>query len=330
VEHILIKLGVVGAGSIVPTHLQSARLSGFEPVVICGKKNSLRANLLASQNQGLSYAADLSDLLKYDLDALLIATSPEDTIQVINDCLGKKIPIIVEKPVGISTEAFKQLKEKYYSEITVAFNRRFYSAVQAFKSDLKVSSNGLIQINIPELSWISSPTKAQQEKMLIENAVHIFDLMHYLFGEILLTDIQKLDLDSGSNFQVATFKTRNGSVGSISLGFGAPNNLAITFWTNGKVLELLPIEKFARYTDLEIEKPSELNAIKTYKKKDDSNWKISSFDLSGKPGFVSQYQAFAAGIRENRRDPISANIWDSIRAIKLAENFSLLGDRKKN
>ena len=242
----MIRLGIVGAGSIIPAHLQAASLSGFVPVAICGKENSERAKMLSKENTELKYTKNVESLLDVELDALLIATTPDATIPIIKKCLSKRVPILVEKPVGISLEDFSSLDEVLYSDIMVAFNRRFYSAVQQFKSILQNSEAGLIQINIPELSWIKSPSKEQQVKMLFENSVHMFDLVNFLFEGVSISEVARLNSRDESNFQIASIRTRNGSIGTISLGFGTPDNLSIKVWTNGEVLELFPIEKFSR------------------------------------------------------------------------------------
>lgn len=317
----MMRLGIVGAGSIIPSHLQAAKLNDFIPVAICGKENSERARNLSNENAELKFTKNLDSLLEVELDALLIATTPDATIPLIKKCLIKGVPILVEKPVGISLEDFSSLNEIFYSEIMVAFNRRFYSSVKEFKSILQNSEAGLIQINIPELSWIKSPSEEQQKKMLFENSVHMFDLVNYLFEEVSISEVARLDSRAKSNYQIASIRTRNGSVGTISLGFGVPDNLSVKVWTNGEVLELLPIEKFSRFTELVIEKKSNPKDIKIYKKKDTSDWRISEFDTVAKPGFMKQYSAFADKVRGNSADKVSANIWDAIRAIELANSF---------
>jgi predicted dehydrogenase len=317
----MMRLGIVGAGSIIPSHLQAAKLNDFVPVAICGKENSERAMNLSKENPELKFKKNLDSLLEVELDALLIATTPDATIPLIKKCLIKSIPILVEKPVGISLEDFSSLDEIVYSEIMVAFNRRFYSSVEEFKSILQNSEAGLIQINIPELSWIKSPSEEQQKKMLFENSVHMFDLVNYLFEEVSISEVARLDSRAKSNYQIANIRTRNGSIGTISLGFGAPDNLSVKVWTNGEVLELLPIEKFSRFTELVIEKQTDPKNIKIYKKKDTSDWRISEFDVVAKPGFMKQYSAFANKVRGYSADKTAANIWDAIRAIEMANSF---------
>ncbi len=318
----MMRLGIIGAGSIIPSHLQAAKLNGFVPVAICGKENSERAQTLSNQYAELNFRKNVDSLLDVKLDALLIATTPDATIPLIKKCLSKGIPILVEKPVGIALENFRSLDEIVYSEIMVAFNRRFYSSVQEFKSILQNAEPGLIQINIPELSWIKSPSEEQQRKMLFENSVHMFDLVNYLFNEVAISEVARLDTRAKSNFQIANIRTGNGSIGTISLGFGAPDNLSIKIWTKGEVLELLPIEKFSRYTEFEIERQAGPENFKVYRKKDTSNWRISDLDMTAKPGFSKQYSALANKVRGDSLDKNAANIWDAIKAIEMANRFS--------
>ena len=86
-EYLLIRLGIVGAGAIVQSHIDAAKLSGFDPVAICGRMGSPRAAKIAQQNKGLVAVADLNALLKSKLDAILIAVSTGETIEVLEKCL---------------------------------------------------------------------------------------------------------------------------------------------------------------------------------------------------------------------------------------------------
>lgn len=316
------RLGIIGAGSIVPAHIRAAKIAGFSTVAICGKDYSERAMQLAKQTTGLSFFPNIEKLLEVDLDALLIAVTPESTISCLIQCLSKDIPILVEKPVATSTSAFDLIEEEYYSKILVGFNRRHYSSTQRYKSELEKTDCGLIQVNIPELSWKRFSEPALQQKMLCENSVHMFDLIQYLFGRLDELNILAIEKCFQSRFRVVNFKTQLGFIGTLSIGFGVPDNLSIKSWSHGEVMELNPIESFQKFTEIHIEREQSQDAIKKYVKIDSSDWKIEKNDLIAKPGFVNQYLDFAKRIRNESNDDVSANIWDAKSAIAIAEQLA--------
>ena len=81
----MIRLGIVGAGRIVQSHIDAAKLSGFSPIAICGREGSLKATKVAKANHGLLAVESLSELLQLELDAILIAVSTKDAASVLEE-----------------------------------------------------------------------------------------------------------------------------------------------------------------------------------------------------------------------------------------------------
>jgi predicted dehydrogenase len=321
VEYILIRLGIVGAGSIVQSHIDAAKLSGFSPIAICGRKGSIRATKLAETNHGLLAVASLSELLQLELDAILIAVSTEDAVGVLEKCIESNLPILIEKPISSDPEILKRLNGLASKQVRVGYNRRFYSSVSKLKEEL-IDQTGLVQVIIPELSIAKNSNAVERISAVLENSVHILDLLGYLFGEVNI--VQKNVIKSRDNFDCINAQVKLGDhfIGSVNIVFEASENSSIKCWIQGKSLELMPIENFKKSTKMKLVLPSATFPVKRYEKVFDA-WEISHDDKIAKPGFLGQYNDFKTFISGAPSDKL-ATLQDALNVVKLA--CSLLDD----
>jgi predicted dehydrogenase len=254
-------------------------------------------------------------------DAVVIAVNPVHSLDILIECLGLGLPTLIEKPVSTSSSAFAKLRKMDTSRVIVGYNRRHYSSVERFKEELENYSSGLIQIQIPELSWNKDPSSPQRCAALLENSVHIFDLANYLFGTIRLRDVSKNYGEKNPGFSVASFETDSGFIGSVSIGFGVPDNTYIKFWTDGVSFELKPIEHFNKVEELRREVSKNFQNITRYLPIPLNNWSQSHSDLIAKPGFLRQYEEFHSLVAHNVKPTRSATISDAKLALEVAEKF---------
>lgn len=320
-EYLLIRLGIVGAGTIVQSHIDAARLSGFAPVAICGRMGSPRAAKIAQQNKGLVAVSDLNDLLKSKLDAILIAVSIGETIDVLEKCLVGRLPILVEKPVSTDERILQKLYHRWGDQVLVGYNRRHYSSTKKFRETLAIKEKGLIGVNISELSLASQITKEERRQAILTNSVHILDLMNYLFGDIRLLNTIKSPKSTRLHFLTWQFESSKGYCGNINLLFGTPENQSVTQWSKSFFQELRPIEMYSSSDSMHMIPPTKNNPVKSYKKILQP-WLMSEVDLKVKPGFLGEYSEFrelCLGKKMDKR--ISANLQDAANAVKIAHKI---------
>jgi len=229
--------------------------------------------------------------------------------------------VLIEKPASTSSKSFSKLIAMDTSGVIVGYNRRHYSSVEQFKGELEKYRSGLVNIQIPELSWSKHPSYPQRRAALLENSVHIFDLANYLFGGIRIRDISKNHDEKSLGFSVASFETDSGFNGSVSIGFGVPDNSYIKFWTDGTSLELKPIEHFNKVGELRREVSKDFIQSTRYLPISEYNWNQSQSDLIAKPGFLRQYEEFYSLVAFNIKPNRSANINDAKLALEIAEKF---------
>lgn len=313
------RLGIIGAGSIVRPHIEAAYQAGLMPVSICGKSFSSKAEQIAREFSDMQFCETLDSLLETDIDAILIAVPPEESLAVLKNAISRGIPILIEKPVALTSTFLRELSNIDSSKVIVGFNRRHYSSVAAFKSKALKLKEGLIKIDLPELSWMSNSDENQRRQMLIENSIHVLDLINFIFGSIEPSNVIKVCDSHGTKYAILTFKTILGFVGSINLAYGTPENISMKVWGEGLNLELSPLEIYTEYNRILPISPSFEIPFKRYVKQSSENWKIGMKDLKCKPGFIEQFLELKKLITGDSDHLISARLEDAEKALLIAE-----------
>lgn len=311
----MIKLGLVGAGSIVQSHIDAAVMTNFIPKVICGRKDSVRAKQVCLNNPGLTYARNLEDLLEHEIDALVIALPADIELKVLEKCIEKNIPILIEKPVSLDSSVLKHLVNMSSNKVRVAYNRRFYSSVRSFRSAIS-NDPGFVQITVPELSTTRNSELHAKKKAILENSVHIFDLLSFTFGKITLANIRPVFVTGTPIAVISEISFASGSSGHMSILFNIPENHSIKYWGKSQNLELCPIEIYKNCSTLILHPPEKNYPVKTYVK-DIVAWNVSKEDQILKPGFFEQYSDFYRFIVEDNFESDLANLDDALCALQI-------------
>jgi predicted dehydrogenase len=309
------KIGIIGAGNIARHHLAAAKASGWELQAICGLPNSARAKSLGDEFQVKEICQDINQLLNSKLDAVLVCSSTESQIAILDSLKDIDLPILVEKPVALSSNSIINLHPRLKSKTMVGFNRRFISSIQEMKVNMNISQAVYFFCNIPELSWEIQSNEEKRKEFILENTIHIFDLLNYLFGEAKEI-IHKGKSNSQVNEKIIHFSTVKGHSGLISITFGIPDNPSITAHLPGKRLTLLPLEIFREFQGMEMKRIGNVN--KTYRPIETTTWHPQNFDTVYKAGFVKQMQEFRKFI-DGSPLTIGANLTDAYKALKFAE-----------
>lgn len=316
---------MIGAGQIARSHIDAAIRAGFHVAAICGRPNSSRAKEISLSYPNLEYFIDVDHLMECQLDALTIAVSVDETADLLRKVLKKNVPILVEKPVTTKIEEIRNLEILGCDKVLVGFNRRHYGSVINFRQELRSLSSGSILFQIPELSWEKSSTPDTRRANFLENAIHMLDLLQFLFGHIEISESVAVENHEFLNYSITPFRTTSHDIGVIFLGFNTPDNYCVKYWNAGICMELLPIENFAKYESI-IKKRNE-NQSKEYIRLGENEWLQDSDDLLFKPGFVSQYMELLQLVNTGSFSGNSARIFDARRALELGHKILEKGYR---
>ncbi len=287
------KLGIIGAGSIVPFHLKALKEVGFEPYAISATKNSPHINQVANQFKIKNAYDNHLRLFESGIEALLIASSSPALEEIFYDSLNYDFPTLIEKPLFLnSTKLDKETLFKSRNYV-VGYNRRFYSSTEKMRHFIENSGVGSFSFRIPEISWKSSSESTEKIHALKNNTVHSLDLVNYLFNKENKTN--KFSINSNNNsdkYLLLDFEDSRFN-GQIQITFNSPAGYLLNAFIEGKYAQLQPLEIFTEYEAIEVVEPDDESPIRRYLPVEKPDYEgIGTFDLRYKPGFYAQAKEF--------------------------------------
>ena len=312
-------MAVIGAGSIIPFHLDALENLGFSFTSMIYKENVSNANQLKSRFGIQHISNKIQELENKKFDCILLASSVESLGPLLKELLVYKVPILVEKPVSLSLELFGSISNEAESLIQVAYNRRFYSSVREFKMRLHDIPQYSFDIRLPENSWNESMKLEAFIKNLKVNTVHGIDLLFYIFGEDLEIKYHSSSFVRNRGGLITCFLANTKSSGLLSISNGVPENYQVSARGWGARIELKPLELFKSYSGIEVREPSLDSPIRQYTPRANTSWQISQPDVKYKAGFFEQAKAFKAFV-ETKEFPLeAARISDARRCVEFCE-----------
>jgi predicted dehydrogenase len=308
----VIRLGVIGTGSIVARHLDV--LETFEEAAvttICGRRLEPRQTL-AERYHIPDQVDHFRDLLRDDrIDAVLVLVAPDAMAAVAEAALETGRPTFLEKPPGLSVRAASDLAEaavRCHALNMVGLNRRFYSSVAAAKSTIAAAGSlqGL-RVEAPEDlagARAAGRSEALLSKWIYANSLHAIDLVRHLGGAIRSGHVVRgcgrpLDMTSIA----ATFSLDGGAVAEYVAHWGSPGPWSVTMYGEGVTAVLSPLEE----------------AIAMDRSRATITLPIDDVDRRFKPGFYRQMRAFVEMVRSGEPPPSpAADLGDALASMQLA------------
>ena len=174
-----VRIGIIGTGSIArAAHFPA--LMGMEDVEIAGVLGSSREKSeAAARHYGVPCGAgNLEELLRLDLDAVVLLTPKTVRRQYLEPLMEAKVDMLVEKPLASTLQECEKLAEasaKSGQIVMVAFNRRYSP----------VNRQGIAAFGgrRPHLMVASKSREYKEYRGTLENAIHMVDMMRYVMGE---------------------------------------------------------------------------------------------------------------------------------------------------
>ena len=286
------KIGIIGAGKIVPFHIDALRESGFIVSAISATPGSKNVRILAREFKIPRVFDDTLQLVHSDIDGILIAVSQESLLSVLEDALPSNKKILIEKPVFLDANK-SVMDHRFIDNVMVAYNRRFYATVELLQNRISNSQYGSFHFYIPELSSSPNPSKKSILNTLRGNTVHYFDLINFIFKS---KERRIQILDTGSvfeHFHKLVFIDCGNVKGILHITFGSPGNYRLEF-QNGSILSSLsPIETYREFDSMIVQEPDAKNPTRRYTPVNSAYcFSPISEDNRFKPGFLAQSNEF--------------------------------------
>ena len=185
-----LRIGLLGCGGMMGGHARG--IERMDDVVVTAVADPIeeRRNAMAARfgAKGIyAYPADLYENEK-DLDAVVIAVPPAEHKGIEEGAIERKLHFKVEKPMTLDPEQAARIAagaEKAGLVTAVGFQDRYMDITDCMKEELAKTEVGLIHATwaggVPGVPWWRK--KSTCGGQLLEQTIHLVDLVRYLFGE---------------------------------------------------------------------------------------------------------------------------------------------------
>jgi predicted dehydrogenase len=311
---------MIGTSAIARSHLEALKSIGVLCVGISGRINLANLERLALEfDIPRTFTSWEKALSETEFDSLVVCTPPDVSFEILNHISGSGTACLVEKPLLRSEMQLNRLGELELEKTFVAFNRRHYDTVAELKRQITREPKGelIVEIHESDIEGVSSRIGT-----LINNSIHILDLILYLTGS-RFADIQISDFSS-TNLGVRVQMIANVTPVSLSIKFGIPANTSVIYDTPGTRYLLRPIEQLTKFNSFDIDEPTPTSSIRKYL----PSWKGSEHQITNeptlhlKPGFLNQATEFKNFLDKNLVGSAMTSMDDASQTLQLA--FSLV------
>ena len=308
------KVVIIGVSRIVDFHIRALREVGLEPIAIASSNpNSSTIENFSKVNNILKYYTCWKKMLGDEsYDGIVIASRIESTIEILSESMRYDVPILVEKPVGFSSDSLKKLVETGHDKILVGYNRRFYKTVKYVKEFVKEKESVLASITTPEIPTI---------RKFFDNTSHSINLLQFVFGEIKLEFSRKIISENGVKGIVAVFTSNQNNVIQFTGNWGASDNFSLITYFGKKKLELRPFEELNIFEEMDIIEPTAESPIRKYIPKKIKSIKLEEVDARIKPGFFQQAREFLEMVTTNSPPKTGCSLLEAHRTLKICEEL---------
>jgi UDP-N-acetyl-2-amino-2-deoxyglucuronate dehydrogenase len=183
-----IRIGIIGAGVIGPTHIQTLREfpDRCEVTAICDVKSELVEDRV--KNFNVKGYGDYGKMIAEEkLNAVVLCTPPATHEKLAVDVLKRGVNVLCEKPLAMTAAEGRRIADaadKSGLLFQVAFCHRFEFAVDKIKKAIVSGEFGPVTTfrNVFSNSAGYRPTRGGN---LLDNGSHAVDNMRYLLGDPL-------------------------------------------------------------------------------------------------------------------------------------------------
>lgn len=190
-----LRVGILGCGSFAHRHAQNlAALPNEAELVAFCDRNEWKARAYAEQytgGEGAVFTDHLTMLDRGNLDLLIVVLPPYGHTDEVEQAAARGVHLLVEKPIALTSEQgwrMVEAAEQAGIKTQVGFMFRFGAAVEQLKALIdsgEAGRPGLMSAryfcNALHADWWRVREKSGGQ--LVEQAIHLFDLLRYLLGD---------------------------------------------------------------------------------------------------------------------------------------------------
>jgi len=185
-----LKIGLIGCGGMMNHHMNGVLTFDDVEVVAVADTRPERAEAMKERTGAKrSYLSHKDFFTGEDkLDAVYIAVEPTAHDQIEETCIERNWPFMVEKPMTLDMAQGKAIAETVTKKglvTAVGFQDRYLDIVARMKQELTDMKVGMVYGTwiggVPQVWWWMR--RATCGGQLLEQNIHLVDLLRYFFGE---------------------------------------------------------------------------------------------------------------------------------------------------
>ncbi|WP_335869115.1 Gfo/Idh/MocA family protein [Bacillus sp. 2205SS5-2] len=319
----------IGAGFHATTNIYPSVVEAGANILAIATRNLDRSKeaLLRYGSKGTPYDNYIKMLENEPCDGVIVVAQPSDHPSLVMDCIKAGKNVYVEKPLGMTEEEALQLAraaEEADVVLMVGFMKRYSPIYTKLKTIIESCELGEPRSFEVRFAVDSTPFCTDDEQFLKFAAIHMVDLVRYLFGDV--AKVTGFKNNSGSHIsQSISLKFHNGVVGSLYF-------TGMTAWSRESENLLVTFDNGFAFAD-------EVNSLKVHRSQsfEELPWKAlnemdtiytpSASPMSGTMrdlylrGFVGEIEHFLHCCREG--DTPLSNGHDNVKTMALCDEILL-------
>jgi len=209
----------IGAGFHATTNIYPSVIEAGANIKAIATRSMERSSLALKRfgSDGTPYDNYKDMLANEECDGVVVVAQPGDHYSLVMDCIQAGKNVFVEKPLGMTEQEARELAdaaEKAGVVLMVGFMKRFAPAYAKLKELITTNELGEAHSFEARFAVNSTPFCKNDEEFIKFAAIHIVDLVRYLFGEVVAVTGFKNSQQSNIS-QCISLKFENGVVGSL-------------------------------------------------------------------------------------------------------------------
>lgn len=243
-----INLAIIGAGKMAYEHARVFQSLKKICLTLVFSRKIENAKKIADHFQIKNYTNRLLDIVNYNLDGILICVSADSIFGVTKNLIKYKIPLLIEKPAGLSLKEamiLANLSKKYQTPNIVALNRRYFSNVMKAIPILKEKNYKGFLIEGHEFASRLKSLNIKKKilsKWMYANSIHTINLILFfgLSGNFTYNFLKNnKDLDKNVS---SVFKFENKIIGTYIANWSSTEKWSIKLFCKDLIIQFKPLE----------------------------------------------------------------------------------------
>lgn len=319
----MLKFGFIGCGGIARHHADAVGALGHQIYAVAARANSANIDSFACDYQVSRKFSDWKEMLAHGkLDALVVATSWDNTESIAKEIIQARLPVLIEKPIALSSRKVKEILAEVgevQDRVMVGYNRRFYDFIPRLKEIIGSHSLVSVELNCPDSHQdnIKHYGERLREHILVYKTSHWLDLLIYLLDRVQIVKMYR------RSEKIPAYNGMLESSGGIPIhfqaNFDAPSQISLTLNFESFICQLRPIEVLRIYEGMRLlDETCEV----PYRRYEPKLKEEQITDSKYKPGFLNQIRHFIeVCVKKETKEGRGCSLREALQVTELCEGI---------